>query len=165
MDPITLEEIRQVKYRYLRCLDLKLWDDFADVFTEDAVAEYDTPLLRDPLRLEGRDAIVGYMRANLGPGMITAHLAGHPEIEVDGDRATGSWCLQDTVVATEYRLLIYGSAYYTDVYRRCPDGRWRVSRTGHERTYEFSVSFDDLPSLRFGANRWAPPAAGPLTIS
>ena len=27
MDLAALEEIRQVKYRYLRCVDLKLWDD------------------------------------------------------------------------------------------------------------------------------------------
>ncbi|WP_285704891.1 nuclear transport factor 2 family protein [Microtetraspora sp. NBRC 16547] len=159
MDLITLEEIRQAKYRYVRCLDLKLWDDFAEAFTEDAVAEYDTPMLRDPLRLVGRDAIVDYMRSNLGPGMITAHLVSHPEIEVDGDHATGTWCLEDTVIVMAYRLLIRGAAYYEDSYRRCADGRWRVSRTGHRRTYEYSVSFDDLPSLTFTANRWAPPAA------
>ncbi|MCC5578444.1 nuclear transport factor 2 family protein [Microtetraspora sp. AC03309] len=159
MDLTTLEEIRQAKYRYLRCLDLKLWDDFTDAFTEDAVAEYDAPVLRDTLRLVGRDAIVGYMRANLGPGMITSHLVSHPEIEVDGDHATGTWCLEDTVIVTAHRLLIRGSAYYSDTYRRCPDGRWRISGTGHRRTYELTVSFDDLPSLRLTGNRWATPTA------
>ncbi|WP_433424052.1 nuclear transport factor 2 family protein [Microtetraspora malaysiensis] len=158
MDPTTLEEIRRAKYRYLRCLDLKLWDDFADTFTDDAVAAYDTPMLREPLRLAGRDAIVGYMRATLGAGMITTHLVSHPEIEVGDDDATGSWCLEDTVIVMEHRLLIRGAGYYRDTYRRCPDGRWRISGTGHERTYEFSVSLDDLPSLRFTANRWASPA-------
>ena len=33
MDLVALEEIRQVKARYLRCVDLKLWDDLADTFT------------------------------------------------------------------------------------------------------------------------------------
>lgn len=158
MDLIALEEIRRAKYRYLRCVDLKLWDEFADVFTEDAVAEYDTPVLGRTLRLEGREAIVEYMRSALGPGMITTHLVSHPEIEIDGDRARGTWCLEDTVIVMEHRLLIRGAAYYEDTYLRCPDGRWRVSRTGHERTYEYSVSLDDVPSLRFTANRWATPA-------
>ncbi len=36
MDLATIEEIRQVKYRYLRCVDLKLWDELAEVFTPDA---------------------------------------------------------------------------------------------------------------------------------
>lgn len=155
MDLIALEEIRQTKYRYLRCVDLKLWDEFADTLTEDAVASYGTRVFGEPLRLDGRDAVVDYMRSNLGPEVITTHFAGHPEIEVDGDDATGTWCFDDTVIAMEYRLLIRGSAYYKDTYRRCPDGRWRISSTGYERTYEYTVSLDDVPSLKFTANRWA----------
>ncbi|WP_248960179.1 nuclear transport factor 2 family protein [Sphaerisporangium perillae] len=158
MDLIALEEIRQTKYRYLRCLDLKLWDGFADTLTEDAAAEYDTHVVGDPLRLAGREAILGYMRANVGPEVITTHLVSHPEIEIDGDHAKGTWCLDDTVVATAYRLLIRGSAYYEDTYRRCSDGRWRISGTGYKRTYEYTVSLDDLPSLRLTANRWSTPA-------
>ncbi|RAY17140.1 nuclear transport factor 2 family protein [Actinomadura craniellae] len=156
MDLIALEEIRRAKYRYLRCVDLKLWDDFGDTFTEDAVARYDTPVLGKSLNLAGRDAIVDYMRANLGPGTITTHLVGQHDIEIDGDRAIGHWSLEDTVIVMKHRLMIRGAAYYEDHYRRCPDGRWRISRTGHERTYEFTVSLDDLPSLAFTANRWAP---------
>jgi hypothetical protein len=38
MDLVAIEEIRQVKHCYLRCVDLKLWDDLADTFTEDATA-------------------------------------------------------------------------------------------------------------------------------
>ncbi|MFB4320550.1 nuclear transport factor 2 family protein [Actinomadura sp. 21ATH] len=156
MDLIALEEIRRLKARYLRCVDLKLWDEFADVFTEDAVAEYDTPVLGKTLRLEGRQAVVDYMRGNLGAGTITAHLVGSSEIDVDGDTATGTWALEDTVIVAQYRLLIRGAAYYRDEYRRCDDGKWRVSRTGHERTYEYTVSLDDVPSLKFTAGVPAP---------
>ncbi|ACY98301.1 MULTISPECIES: nuclear transport factor 2 family protein [Thermomonospora] len=159
MDLIALEEIRRAKYRYLRCLDLKRWEEFADALTEDAVARYDTPVLGEPLQLSGRQAIVAYMRDNLGPGTITTHLVSHPEIEIDGDRAEGTWCLEDTVILPRYRLMIRGAAYYTDTYRRCPDGRWRISSTGHERTYEYTVSLDDVPSLRFTAAPWGTPAA------
>jgi hypothetical protein len=157
MDLIALEEIRRAKYRYLRCVDLKLWDEFADTLTEDAVAVYGTRVFGDPLRLEGRDAIVTYMRDNLGPGIITTHFAGHPEIEVDGDNATGTWCFEDTIIATDFRVLIRGSAFYEDTYRRESDGKWRISSTGYERTYEYTVSLDDMPSLNFTANRWATP--------
>ncbi|WP_329096294.1 nuclear transport factor 2 family protein [Actinomadura citrea] len=148
MDLVALEEIRRLKYRYLRCVDLKLWDEFAEVFTEDAVAEYDTPVLGKALRLEGRDAIVEYMRSNLGPDKISAHTAGCPEIDLDGDRATGIWSLDDTIVLPGDRLLIRGAAFYHDVYRR-DGGRWRVEKTGHRRTYEYMVSLDDAPSLKF----------------
>ena len=45
MDLIALEEIRQVKYRYLRCVDQKRWDEFADTLTLDATASYGTPAM------------------------------------------------------------------------------------------------------------------------
>jgi len=35
-DLIELEAIKRVKYAYARCLDLKLWDEIATLFTEDA---------------------------------------------------------------------------------------------------------------------------------
>jgi hypothetical protein len=155
MDLVALEEIRQVKHRYLRCVDLKLWDDLADTFTADATAEYGTPALGDPIRLAGRDAIVEFLRGRLGPDIITTHLATQPEITVDGDTARGTWSFQDTVIATEYRVVITGAAFYEDSYARGDDGKWRIAHTGYVRTYEATMSLDDLPSFRITSNRWA----------
>jgi hypothetical protein len=155
MDLVALEEIRQVKYCYLRCVDLKLWDDLADTFTADATAEYGTPALGDPIRLAGRDAIVAFLREKLGPEIITTHFATQPEITVDGDTAQGTWSFQDTVIATEYRAVVTGAAFYEDRYTRCDDGKWRIAHTGYERTYEATMSLDDMPSFRITSNRWA----------
>jgi SnoaL-like domain len=157
---VALEEIRRLKHRYLRCVDLKLWDDLADTFTPDATANYGTPAMGEPLNLTGRDAIVGFMRDNLGPDIITEHFAAQPEIEVAGDTATGTWCFEDTVIATAYRFVIKGSAFYEDRYARGPDGRWRIAHTGYTRTYEMTLSLDDLPSLKITANRWSAQPAG-----
>jgi hypothetical protein len=155
MDLVALEEIRQVKYCYLRCVDLKLWDDLAETFTADATAEYGTPALGDPIRLAGRDAIVAFLRDKLGPEIITTHFATQPEITVDGDTARGTWSFQDTVIATEYRVVITGAAFYEDRYARCDDGNWRIAHTGYVRTYESMMSLDDMPSFRITSNRWA----------
>ena len=100
IDLATIEEIRQVKYRYLRCVDLKLWDELAEVFTPDATVDYGTQVYGKPLKLAGRDEIVGFLRDKLGPDMITVHRAGQPEITVDGDTAQGTWSFEDTVIAT-----------------------------------------------------------------
>ena len=35
-----IEEIERLKYRYLRALDTKHWDEFADTLTEDVVGDY-----------------------------------------------------------------------------------------------------------------------------
>ncbi|GAA3395158.1 nuclear transport factor 2 family protein [Cryptosporangium minutisporangium] len=159
---LTLEDLRQLKYRYLRSVDHKLWDELADTLTEDAVADYGTPAMGgDNLLLTGRTAIVEFMRKNLGPGLISVHLAGQPELSVNGDQATGTWGFSDLIIAPEYKVVIQGAAFYEDTYRRGDDGVWRISRTGYTRTYEASMSLDDLPSFRLTANRWADATANP----
>jgi len=155
MDPVeelrALEEIRQVKYCYLRCVDLKLWDEIGEVFTADATVGYGTMVYGKPLKLSGRDEIVSFLRDKLGPDMITVHSAGQPEISIDGDTARGTWLFEDTVIALKHRIVIKGAAFYQDRYERGGDGRWRIAHTGYVRTYEAMLSLDDLPSFRFTA--------------
>ena len=150
MDRDTIRTIEQLKYRYLRTLDLKHWDEFSDTLTDDVTTEYGAHL-----RCSGREQVVEFMRNSLGPAIITVHQCHHPEIAVDGDTATGTWYLEDKVIVTEQRLLLTGAAFYTDTYRRCADGQWRISHTGYVRSYEAMQSLDDLPSWRLTANRWA----------
>lgn len=155
MDLVAIEEIRQLKHCYLRCVDLKRWDELAGTFTEDATADYGTPALGKPIRLAGRDMIVAFLRDKLGPDIITVHAASQPEITVDGDTASGTWAFQDTVIATAFGVVITGAAFYEDRYARGADGKWRIAHTGYTRTYEATMSLDDLPSFRITANRWA----------
>lgn len=159
MDLITLENIRRLKYRYLRALDLKLWDEFADTLAPDATARYG-----ERLSFTGRDEIVRYMRETVGPGIITVHQVHHPEIEVDGDQATGRWGLDDTVIITEHRTVLRGAAFYEDRYVR-QDGVWRIQHTGYDRVYEAMMSLKDLPSYHLTANRWAAPASGSAPVA
>jgi hypothetical protein len=149
MDLVTLEEIRQLKYRYLRCVDQKLWDELEDVFTPGATVAYGTRAYGKPLTMTGRDEILAFFRASLGPEIITLHAAGQPEISVDGGTATGSWRFEDTVIAVEHRVVICGAAFYQDRYQRGADGAWRIAHTGYKRLYETMVALDDLPSFKF----------------
>lgn len=161
MDLAALEAIKRLKYRYLRCVDTKNWDELADVLAVDATADYGTPTYGRPLSLTGRDGILDFLRKKLGPEIITAHAAGQPEIDIDGTTATGTWAFQDTVIATEHRVVIAGAAFYEDRYTLGDDGRWRIQHTGYQRTYEAMLSLDDLPSFRLTANMWA--AAAPAS--
>lgn len=144
-----LRQIEELKYRYVRMLDHKDWDGFADLFEPDATAAYGAERLFD-----GVDEIVGFMRDNLGPTMITLHQVHHPEIEIDGDEATGTWSLQDRVIMTRFGLLLDGYSTYHDRYRRATDGRWRIAHTGYERIYEHTVSIDDVPSFNLTENKF-----------
>ena len=156
MDLAALEEIRRLKHRYLRCVDLKLWDEITDVFTADATASYGTPAMGGKkIDLAGRDAITSFLRTNMGPGIISVHQASQPEITVNGDTAEGTWCFEDMIIATEYNVVIKGAAFYEDRYEKGEDGKWRIAHTGYQRTYESMLSTADLPSFQITASRWA----------
>ena len=42
-----IEAIKQLKYRYLRTLDLKQWDEFAECFVPEATGDYDGLVFED----------------------------------------------------------------------------------------------------------------------
>ena len=96
--------IEQVKYRYLRGLDTKHWDDFADTLTDDVKGDYGSSLGEEH-HFTNRADLVEFMRSSLGPGVVTEHRVTHPEITVTGDEATGVWYLQDRVIVAEFNFM------------------------------------------------------------
>lgn len=154
MDPlqelVEVEAIRQLKYRYLRCLDQKLWDDIVGCFTEDAEASYGG----GAYEFSGRDAIVSFLRESMGSeGFLSSHRCSHPEIALTGeDTAVGMWALDDTVVHMDFNVEIRGAAFYEDEYVK-RDGEWRIRRTGYRRTFEELTPRSD--SARLTASWWA----------
>jgi hypothetical protein len=151
-DLVTLREIEELKYRYMRTLDCKDWDAFAEVFEPEATASYG-----EGLEFGSAAEIVAFMRESLRPDIITVHQVHHPEITLSpsGGTASGTWMLMDRVIAVSHRLLVEGAAMYRDEYRRGPDGAWRIARTGYERIYESTLSLVDWPSWKLTANRFA----------
>ncbi len=119
-----VEAIKKLKARYWRCVDLKLWDEMADVFTEDAVADYGPDR-----KLKGRQAIVGFLKSSLGAdSAFSNHIGQRPEIEITGEAtARGTWWLCDYIVMPP-SIRRRGYAYYQDEYAK-EKGRWRKSST------------------------------------
>ncbi len=74
MNHDDIESIKQLKYRYLRTLDLKQWDDFADCFLPEATGDY------AGLTFADRESLVGYMPENLGEAVAEVV----PLLEVEG---------------------------------------------------------------------------------
>lgn len=136
-----VDEICRLKYRYLRTLDTKQWSEFEDCFLPEATGDY------DGLVFDDRAALVDYMRTHMVEGMYTLHQAHHPEIDVDGDTATGRWYLQDRVIVPRYDFMLEGAAFYEDRYARTPEG-WRVAHTGYRRTFELTYDLAQYPGLK-----------------
>ncbi|MBS9534437.1 nuclear transport factor 2 family protein [Mycobacterium sp. M1] len=143
----AIEEIKQVKYRYLRALDTKHWDDFAATLTEDVTADYGKSMGTEH-KFADRDALVDFMRSSLPANVISEHRVTHPEITLTGpDTASGVWYLQDRVIMPDYDLMLIGAAFYYDTYRRDGDG-WRICDTGYQRTYDATMPISDIPGFK-----------------
>ena len=147
-----IEAIKQLKYRYMRCLDQKKWDELRECFTDDVVTSYGG----GKYAFEGREAVMRFLVDAMGaPSFLSSHRVHHPEITfTDPDTARGIWALEDTVVDPERRFVLQGAAFYEDEYVR-QGGRWLIRRTGYERTFELIEPFDQRPGLSITAG-WPP---------
>lgn len=149
-----IEAIRQLKYRYLRSVDLKDWPLLVSTFTADAVSAYDGGNQTH----DGRDAIVAWLRSALDTTIVTLHQVHNPEIALTSPTtATGIWYLEDRVINRGPDLpdmpgnsILSGAAFYADEYRK-ESGQWKISRTGYERTY-FEMRPYDEPTAYY--SRW-----------
>jgi len=151
-DLVEIELLKRLKYRYARCLDLKLWDEIGGCFTADAVAAYSG----GTYSFEGREAIVDFLRRSMGAETFhSSHKMHHPEIDlISATTARGVWALDDVVVMTDFQLTIRGCSFYEDEYVK-DDGTWRISRTGYRRVFEEIQPRGSVEGLRLTASWWA----------
>jgi len=63
------------------------------------------------------------------------HHVHHPEIEVTGDTATGTWYLEDIFINLEDDTTLRGSALYHDRYVK-RGGQWRIAFSTYDRLWE-----------------------------
>jgi len=148
-DLVEIEQIHQLKYRYVRFIDQKRWDDLASLFVEDATASYGG----GAVQLEGRPAIMEFLTVSMGDeDMLTSHKVHQPEISLVGpDEATGAWALDDIVILGSLGMTVRGSSFYDDRYVRV-GGDWRIAHTGYKRVYEEIEPRG--PDLKLTASWW-----------
>jgi hypothetical protein len=141
---LAIEEIRKLKAAYFRCMDTKAWDEFAGLFTEDASFDVRGALeMRKPEEaytaepiVQGRDAIVAYVRTGLSP-LISVHHGHMPEISIlTPTSASGTWAMDDLLVAPPggpFRVF-RGYGHYRETYLR-QAGHWRIATLQLRRLY------------------------------
>ena len=130
---VEIEQIKQLKYRYLRCLDQKLWDEIRTCFVPETTAAYSG----GKYAFEGSDAIVAFLERSMGAEtFLSSHRVHHPEIVLEAaDRARGTWALEDVVIEEKWGITIRGAAFYEDTYVK-RGGEWKILHTGYRRTFE-----------------------------
>ncbi len=148
-DLIDIEAIKQLKYRYARCLDLKQWDELRTLFCDDAVCDYSAGKYHH----EGGDEIVAWLKGSMGAEtFLSSHKMHHPEITLTGSHtAVGIWALDDRVIMTDLKLAVRGASFYDDRYVKL-DGDWKIAYTSYRRVYE---EIEPRPDLNITASWWA----------
>ncbi len=148
---LEIEAIKQLKYQYMRCVDMKLWDELETLFMPQATCAYSA----GRYSYSGRDEIMAWLKKGMDrPGFHSSHRVHHPEITLTGPtRARGIWALEDIVIDTDHDIQISGSAFYEDRYQKSDD-RWLIEHTGYDRVFEQIEKRSDRPSLQLTASMW-----------
>ncbi len=120
---VDIEDIKILKRRYARfCDDNYNPEGIASCFTEDGV--WDGGALGFA---EGRAGIIEFFKA--APSLVSyaIHYTTNPVIEVDGDKAEGTWYLWQPMVMVEGDQAMWLAAHYHEQYKRV-DGKWHIKR-------------------------------------
>lgn len=122
---VVVEQIRELKARYVRLLDHQLWDELTQLFTPDA--RFTLAAFGDPVVFENRDQWIDYIKPLLTGG-TTVHQVYQAEFDVvDADTASARWGMTDHVVPADGsgREPFHGHGHYHEQYRRI-DGTWKI---------------------------------------
>ena len=146
----SIEEIRQLKMAYCRCVDTG-WDgaignahQLGKLFTDDAV------WVAPRARLDGREEIEAWFTTHLSQGWFGVHVVGGSVIEVDGDEATG-WWYAVVPMTTPDGEAVWTVGAYDEQYRRVV-GRWYISTLSF--TPAFQTPYEKgWASVRFLSDR------------
>ena len=147
-DLIEMEQIKRVKYRYLRAMDTADHALLASLFTPDVSARfvggsYD-------VTVSGREKLLEYLAVSANADVVVNHNCHHPEIDLTAaDAAEGLWYLQDWYYNKVQKRTVRGAAFYRDRYAK-QSGAWKISHTGYERVWE--VVEENVPPIHFTAN-------------
>jgi len=147
-----IEAIKQLKGKYFRCLDSKLWEELAECFTEDATTSYSG----GKYSFKGREAIIKFLKEGLGVGSVSMHQGHHPEIEITGETtAKGIWSFEDYLIIKKVNRGLRGVAFYHDEYAKV-NGQWKIKHTGYRRVFEEVWDRGETKSLKITQNMHEP---------
>jgi uncharacterized protein (TIGR02246 family) len=142
---VAIEEIQQLKARYMRCIDTKDLACLRDrVFTPDAVLSFHGGDYA--IDVKGWAEIEKFYQGAFSPQKFGMHQVHTREIEVNGDAATGVWYLHDVFVNLEQSTTLQGSALYHDEYVK-RDGAWRIAKSTYQRLWEETTPRDPRTKL------------------
>lgn len=140
-----IELIKQLKYRYCRCIDTANIAELKELFTEDASVRYEGGSYL--FEAQGRDKILQAIEYAFHAEAIAFHHVNHPEISVtSATDATGTWYLKDWFLDLRNKIITDGSSLYRDTYVK-RNGVWLIQRATYTRIFEIVTPFTQAPNI------------------
>lgn len=125
---IAIESIKTLKARYFRYVDTQDWRAFRQIFSDDAVLEFQESMDK-PVRIAD---FMGAVEQFLS-GAVSVHHGYLPEINIESaERATGIWAMDDQIFFPDRADTpggmagLRGFGHYHEVYV-CTAGKWLIS--------------------------------------
>jgi hypothetical protein len=126
----AIEEIKQLKARYFRCMDTKDWDGFTAVFAPNARMDVSGEMSDGSGVTTGTREIAAFVRGSIDH--VTSVHHGHtPEIDVmSPTNAAGVWAMEDHLWWPEGSPIttMHGYGHYHEAYEK-QQGRWLITST------------------------------------
>lgn len=129
MDLVAIEQIKQLKTRYLRGIDTCNLELRRSILAPDVKISVDSPTYQ--FELNGMDETIAFYRSSVTNRRFGMHHGHTPNIEVNGDDATGL----GSFINLDKQTLLNGSAIYEDHDVKV-QGKWPILRTGYKRLRE-----------------------------
>jgi hypothetical protein len=136
---LAIEEIRELKARYFRCMDTKDWEGLATIFAHDATFDA-TDSIRDgsspdtahqklpDWHYSGGKAIFEFIKGVVTP-LVTVHHGHVPEVKIlSATTAEAVWPMEDRVREIQDGVVVrefHGFGHYWETYVRA-NGQWRI---------------------------------------
>ncbi len=126
-----IELIKQLKARYFRHMDTRVWDEWRKCFTADVVATYDGPprldmtASVDPITCSGREDLVAAV-SGLFVEARSVHQGYMPEIELTSPTtAKGIWSMWDFIRSPKGTFKGWGH-YHEDYVKE--GNEWKIKK-------------------------------------
>ena len=141
------EDIKILKHRYFRAIDMADKPLLETLFTDDVRVEYRGGEYK--VALTGEKEMIDFLLTSFNSDATTMHHGHMPEITFVSDtEAEGVWYLEDLFISREPHRMDYtiGSAIYKDRYLKV-DGEWKIAVTEYDRLVEIVEPLGDRKNI------------------
>ena len=131
---LDIEDIKNLKHRYFRAIDMADFELLDNVFAEDITIDYRGGTYR--WESKGKQNIINSLIQAFHSKTAAMHTAHHPEIEILSEtEAVGKWYLQDIFYNFDLDSVTQGTALYDDKYTKSGES-WLIQHSEYDRIWE-----------------------------